>query len=208
MRNFILMLAVIILTSCIGSNVLAAGPKKIRKCMTIKKSGSYVVTKNLQATMKTDGHCITIDADFVTLDLGGFTLKGLDEGIGFGVWDNNISHTNVVVRNGNITQFLLGMSLYNCNVGTIENIAAFDNTLNGINTGSAFIVTENKALDNGNTGIQVNAGSLVKNNISRGNIGNGFYFNCPVNSIGNMAMENISTNYYNAGVGCQSANNL
>ena len=51
---------------------VAAIRAKTAKCGTITDSGSYAVKKNLVA----EGDCIVVAADYVTIDLGGFTLTG------------------------------------------------------------------------------------------------------------------------------------
>ena len=51
-----------------------AGPAKIGSCgKTLSKSGSYVLSGNL--TVKKSGqNCITVSANFVTIDMQGFTI--------------------------------------------------------------------------------------------------------------------------------------
>jgi hypothetical protein len=44
----------------------------LRKCQTISQPGSYELTDNLT----TNGDCLVITADFVTIDLAGFTITG------------------------------------------------------------------------------------------------------------------------------------
>ena len=48
------------------------GPFEIEKCQTIDKPGSYKLVNNLVAT----NDCLVITADFVTIDLAGFTISG------------------------------------------------------------------------------------------------------------------------------------
>ncbi len=169
MKKIISLITVILLTSLVYSNAMAAGPKKINKCMTINKSGSYVVNKNLQATRKTAGSCIVIDADFVTLDLNGFTLKGLGDGTGNGVGDNGAPHSGIVVRNGMITEFENGIEFSPRSNSTVENIRALNNDRVGINVSSGSIVTANTASNNGSIGILVGFGSIVAGNTASGN---------------------------------------
>jgi hypothetical protein len=54
---------------------LAAGPTEITSCTTITESGSYVLANNLAPAAP--GDCIVIAADYVTLDLRGFTIRGV-----------------------------------------------------------------------------------------------------------------------------------
>ena len=112
MKKIISMITVVFTIGLIWSSALAGGPKKINKCMTITKSGSYIVIKNLRASAKTNGNCIIIDADFVTLDLNGFTLTGLGNDTGNGVSDYGYVRQGIVVRNGKVTKFSTGIRLY------------------------------------------------------------------------------------------------
>jgi hypothetical protein len=77
-------------------------PAPINKCGTIDKPGSYRLTRNLTAS----GDCIVVTVDFVTIDLGGFTIFGPGAAAADG---EAISGPNgIVVRNGTITNFVEG----------------------------------------------------------------------------------------------------
>jgi hypothetical protein len=81
----------------------AAAVTNIDSCHTITQSGSFKLTKNLQA----NGTCLIVAADFVTIDLNGHTITGNGTGTGIGddIGDAQ-SHSGTVVRNGTITNFL------------------------------------------------------------------------------------------------------
>jgi len=51
------------------------GPREIEKCQTIDKPGSYKLVKNLTFS-GTTGTCLVITANFVAIDLAGFTISG------------------------------------------------------------------------------------------------------------------------------------
>ena len=70
-----LALAAIILTPRGGAQAQSQqeGPIKIEKCRTIGQAGSYKLVRNLTITT---GDCLVITADFVTIDLAGFTITG------------------------------------------------------------------------------------------------------------------------------------
>jgi len=51
------------------------GPFEIEKCQTIDKPGSYKLVNNLTLSA-IPGTCLLITADFVTIDLAGFTITG------------------------------------------------------------------------------------------------------------------------------------
>lgn len=69
---------------------------------TITNSGSYVVTDNLNAT----GTAITVNADFVTLDLNGYTVSGTVNGI-----LQSPGRYGLTVRNGILRAPLIGFGL-------------------------------------------------------------------------------------------------
>ena len=197
MRETVSILTVALLGSLLCSGALAAGPKKISKCKTITESGSYIVSKNLEATAKTDGHCIVIDADFVTLDLSGYTLGG--NGTGIGVWDNDATHQGIVVRNGMITGFDYGIELSDVTNCTVERVTAIDNGARaievgdrsivtgnivaeanyGIRTGEGYTVNGNTALDTENYAISVGVRSNVLGNSASANFGGGVHLDAP-----------------------------
>lgn len=56
-----------------------AGPATIGSCQPIDKPGSYELSNNLEAKA---GDCIVVNADFVTIDMKGFTLFGSGTGAG------------------------------------------------------------------------------------------------------------------------------
>ncbi len=165
MKKTLLIQIVVVLTCFISSNAIASGPKKIRKCMTIKKSGAYVVSKNLQATKKRDGNCIIIEADYVSIDLNGFTLIGLGDNTGIGIWDNDpgngMGPQGIVVRNGMVTGFKRGIDLFDAEIVTIDNIVAINSTVaTGISVGEGSTITRSKTL-----GIAMRCPSRVSNSI-------------------------------------------
>jgi hypothetical protein len=50
------------------------GPFEVEKCQTIDMPGSYKLVNDLTFTATT-GTCLLITADFVTIDLAGFTIS-------------------------------------------------------------------------------------------------------------------------------------
>jgi len=116
---------------------------------TISTQGHYCFNKNL-STAITSGNAITINADFVVLDLNNFKLGGGSAGLGTntnGIFANN--RRNITVRNGNIRGFRIGVNL------------------DGDTTASGNHVVENNVLD-GNTvmGMHVIGDTLiVRNNL-------------------------------------------
>jgi hypothetical protein len=106
---------------------------------TITAQGSYCLDRNL-ATVITTGAAITINTNFVVLDLNGFKIGGGSAGAGTAaVGIRAINRQNIVVKNGNVRGFKRGISLEDTS-GTftvsqghvVEDIRADQNTEAGI----------------------------------------------------------------------------
>jgi parallel beta-helix repeat protein len=102
----------------------AAHAENINACpVTITKPGHYNLNKNLVCT--TSGNAITIAADNVTLDLKGHFLIGPQTGgasTGVGVYVG--AQQNVIVANGTITGFNVGVVLEGSTFSRVTGIAA------------------------------------------------------------------------------------
>lgn len=203
-----------------------SGPTQIKSCGTLSAPGSYVVAQNLTAA----GDCLVVAADYVTIDLGGFTLTG-DGASGAGITDNLVGHVGVAVRNGTITDFNFGVRMENSSRLTIEGVRAINNNVHGLSIGARSIVKDNTLADNGSIGASVATGSLVAGNIafnngddgiavdsastvsgntSTGNVEFGLDVFCPSNVIGNTLQGNTTgdLNTDITGGACNLANNL
>jgi len=93
----------------------ATAETSISTCAVIDKPGSYALANNIKATQRnmkgSAPACILIVADFVTLDLEGYTIEG--PGTGFGVYSTGglTGRRATQVRNGTVTNFERGVSL-------------------------------------------------------------------------------------------------
>ncbi len=156
-------LAALALLAAALQTMPAVAADKINQCKTITQSGSYVVTKNLNA----NGDCIVVKADFVTIDLDGFLIEG--NGTGGGITDlGAFSNVGVTVRNGTVSNFFNGISLAS-STGMVERITSAGNTNVGIVLVSG-IVRDSIATGNvNNSGISVGPRSLVTGSNSTGN---------------------------------------
>jgi len=208
MKKNMLMAVIILLVGLFATVALAGGPVKINRCKTISKSGSYVVTKNLKATAKRDGHCIIIDANFVTLDLNGFILAGLENNPGFGIWDNDTAYRGITIRNGTVTGFKQGIYLTTSVNSTFEITGAYNNSINGISGGIGSTIRDNQCANNEWNGIYAQRGSLVSGNTSHENVGVGLWITCPSNIINNISSANIANQYHYSSDSCNTSNNL
>jgi len=145
------------------SSVAAASPKAIKKCGTIDESGSYIVVKNLTAS----GDCLVIAADFVTIDLDGFTIAG--PGTGSGVVGDGNTRTAITIRNGMIRNFEFGIRFNFDGISLlVEGVTLVDNSSLGAG-GNDQTVLRNNIVTGSGLGLIAGARSVVTGNTVRGN---------------------------------------
>jgi hypothetical protein len=88
----------------------SAAPIRITDCTTIVLSGAYLVANNLPPLGEKTGDCLVVSADFVTIDLGGFVIRGNGSGAGLRTREG-LQLRSVAVRNGTVTGFDVGILL-------------------------------------------------------------------------------------------------
>jgi hypothetical protein len=203
------------------------GPREIEKCQTINEPGSYKLVKNLTFT-GTSGVCLSITADFVSIDLAGFTMTGNNS-------PNNTapieaSQAGVAVRNGSISGFSTGVDGASIVEGLrvsgskpfVANgfgIIASGIVRNNIVTGFAGpagsnatgisatgVVTGNVVVAGRPNGFEIGEGSTVIGNTVTGALV-GFSVSCPSNLTDNTAVSNAMNIVLN-GDGCNNTNNV
>jgi hypothetical protein len=216
----VLALGAIILAPVPGAKAQSAqeGPREIEKCQTIDKPGSYKLVNNLTATT---GTCLTITADFVTIDLAGFSITG----------KSGISRTaiaavppsggrllGIAVRNGSISGFFTGVTLgsLSSSLSIVEGLRVFGlveagdvgisaggivrgNTVGGFGAapphGGVGIVASGIVTGNqavGNgSGMVIGQGSTVIGNSALGNAISGIVVDCASNVTDNTAANNL-----------------
>jgi hypothetical protein len=148
--------------------------------ITISASGVYCLTGDLvMPSTFTSGQAINIFASHVVLDLNGHHVNGLAADINAtsaaGIYV--ASSKNVTVRNGRVSGFNVGVwALTSTENGVIvEQIRAYKNKTNGINTTGPGVILRDNIIDStrvgvtcpvGGAAIQVNAGdgATVSNN--------------------------------------------
>ncbi len=107
--------------------------------IVITQPGAYVLTADLRAVAGKAG--IRIDADNVTLDLGGHTLQGV-EGSLDGVTVTTVA-ANITVRNGDVRGWGQdGVDLSNAIGSCAQNLRLFDNGGFGLLVGSGARITD------------------------------------------------------------------
>ncbi|HEX5223319.1 MAG TPA: right-handed parallel beta-helix repeat-containing protein [Verrucomicrobiae bacterium] len=98
---------------------------------TISSSGSYYLTSPLHST----NSGITVSADDVTIDLMGFTISGTQDTNHSGIFiagGDDVMRRNVVVRNGGITRFGIGIHVKNTQSAQISHLIVYQNAAEGI----------------------------------------------------------------------------
>lgn len=171
---------------------LAAGPAsaggkvaQIKRCgIVIGAPGSYAVAANLVGGVGSRAaNCISIDADDVSIDLGGYHIDCGDNGH-HGIHVSAASN-GVRIRNGMIAD---------CG----EGISASGAT--------GMLIDEVLVLSNSSHGMRIGPNSTVMHSIGFGNTGYGIFAECPVNVLENVSVGNYAGFNY-AGSGCYSASN-
>lgn len=137
---------------------------------TISSPGSYVLTSNL--TGVPGQHGIIIDSPNVSLDLNGFSLRGVSNALdGIHV---PFTRTNIQVLNGSVHLWSgHGVNMNLADNSLVRNIRSFGNMGDGIRIGQGSSVIESGALSNSGEGILVANGSTARSCTARGNTLNG-----------------------------------
>jgi hypothetical protein len=115
---------------------------------TITTQGHYCFNRNL-STAQTTGAAITINTDFVVLDLNNFKLGGGSAGLAtaaIGVLATD--HSNITVRNGNIRGFAIAIKLYGTTAAQSVNHLVENNVLDGNTSTGVWIHGSNSVIRN------------------------------------------------------------
>jgi hypothetical protein len=165
----------------------------------ITNPGSYYVTTNLTGGASGDG--IDIDTNDVTLDLNGFTLRGVS-GSGNGINVPN-PQNNLVIRNG-VVDFWgqTGVNTANGNNSQLERLRMSSNGNGAFSVGNRCTVKDCTANGNGGLPDQVGNDCTI---IACTASGNNCFSSDPVISVGNNCIVkdcNLSDNigYQNSGI--------
>jgi hypothetical protein len=115
------------------------GPTDIEKCQTIDKPGSYRLVNNLKTGP--NASCLVITADFVAIDLAGFTITGGGSntfprvGAGIAAAPSSGRLVGIAVRNGSISGFSTGVNLFSADASIVGGLRVTGDgmmTINGI----------------------------------------------------------------------------
>src|SRR5688572_9108835 len=119
-------------------------------CDEITHPGSYRVTQDLSC--QSCPQCLLIDASNVTIDLQGHSITGDGPTAGIGIAvPRNANVSNIEVRNGTVTSFVVGMNLEGAKNARVERMRVFDNKKAGILADAQSAVVANMVSRNGGT---------------------------------------------------------
>lgn len=162
-----------------------AQPTGLTDCGSISASGTYRLENNVTAT----GNCLSVEADFITINLNGFTLTG--DGSSSGIICSGFQGLDI--RNGTVTSFATGVRINQCPNSRVNGVQAIANNV-GIRVGDNSDVSGSLALNNTAQGVIVSGtstavGSTIANNNDVGISA----ANCPNLLLGNVANNNTTT---------------
>jgi parallel beta-helix repeat protein len=157
-KTAVILAATLALIPCAFADETTFCTRYIRSLpFTITTQAHYCFDRNL-ATAITSGAAITINADFVLLDLNNFRLSGSAAGtatLAVGIHANNRS--NLTIRNGNIRGFAYGILVEGDGTTSSRNVTVEKNVLDG-NTvagitvfGTSYSIRDNQVYNTGGT---------------------------------------------------------
>ncbi len=172
----------------------------------IDQPGSYYFTGDITIDVN-DKDGIALEANDVTIDLMGYTLKGPDSGNKHGI---NIDRCrNVEIRNGSIRDFgdFGIVDLAGGNQFRVIDVRVMSNGNAGMYlTGYGHLVEDCTAAENGNAGIYAGSGGTVTGNTCYGNGDYGISVGNGGTVIENSCYDN-GDDGINAGTGCTITSN-
>jgi hypothetical protein len=140
----------------------AAAVTPLADCAVLTKAGeTYVVTADITAT---ENVCFSVDADRITIDLGGHTVTGpgLSSIGNVAIWDGEVARISTVVKNGTIRNFDFGILLQDSSRSTIRGVTTSDNRI-GMAVGPTSLVKDCVVQRNTSHGIVAGDNGQVEN---------------------------------------------
>ena len=165
--------------------------------LTITEPNSYYLAEDIHFTDTLNG-AITIECNDVTIDLMGYTLKGPDSGVKYGIYMNG--RTNVEIRNGTIRDFVnpaIGEKSSTGSSHRVVNIRVLSNGFGIYLEGSSHLVKDCTAAYNGHGyGIYASTGCTVTGNTAHNNHLQGIYTGQGCTVTGNTSYDNYFDGIY------------
>ena len=192
----------------------------------LTNSGSYYMTTNVTGN---GGFGILIQADNVSIDLGGFILAGEPNPTSTGILVNG-THSNLTIYNGTIRNWggagldasqgignrfeslkifkNNGIGLASGNLSVVRGCSSSANNGDGIKLGANGLVVDSMAIGNSGKGIVIQDDCSIKNSIANANTNGGIFagLNCIISQC--VAVSNLnSTGDGSLGTGIVVSNN-
>jgi hypothetical protein len=209
------------------------GPIALDRCQTISQPGSYKLVNNLTATGSAGSVCLSITANFVTIDLAGFMIAG-GESVFWAAIEAGNNTSGITVRNGSILgPFVVGGVRLDGDGSTVEGLRVSGamavgivatgivrgNTAVGLSppsghTGGVAIAANGAITGNyvsGNKGVGILAGqgsTVIGNTATKSSADFGMEVLCPSNVTDNTITGNHLGNLSLQGNGCNNTNNV
>lgn len=137
-------------------SLVQAQPTPITACQTtITNPGSYVLTGNLQ-NPNNNASCITVQAYQVTIDMAGFSIRGL--GARAGIYS---VQPFLTVKNGTIRFFGTGVQA-NVQGVKLDGVRVYASHSTGAVLGDDAQVTDSQFITNGGDGLDVGANAVIE----------------------------------------------
>ena len=192
MKRYIIVLLAGILMAMSVQAAFAKGPIVVKALpVTISVPGQYILGGNL-ISASSGIEAITITADNVVFDMGGYGIKGQDSGTATGIY---VIGLGVEIRNGFVTDFYNG--IVSSGVGTRAiNVRSYSNNNYGIELeGDGSLAKDCMVEDNTAAGILLAKGAATGNIVHGNSVGiSASGSRCTVT--GNAVYDN------NAGISC------
>jgi hypothetical protein len=193
----------------------ASGPKKLKQPssfpLVISQPGSYVLVSNITVP-DANTTAISITADNVTLDLGGFSILGptacsggppvtscSPTGTGNGIDGSSGNHANITILNGTV-QGMGNVAVFVGPRARIEKVRAVSDGVSAfpsaaIWAGSGSMMAANTVINNGGSGLSAAGFASISGNVVTGNNGDG------IDCTGPSCIVTNNTSSYNNGSG-------
>jgi hypothetical protein len=160
---------------------------------TISTPGHYYLTRDISITGAQTA--ITITADDVSLDLGGFTVDGSDTAGSIGI-ALAFSRARITVSNGTIKDFHVGLDAIDDRHLTVDGVRAVSN-VRGMQVNTLSLVSDCVAWENTETGIYVAftaVNTSIRNCVVQSNVLDGIGFAGEEGVVeGSVVLSNLGT---------------
>jgi hypothetical protein len=155
------LLRVTMLAGACFSAHAASAQTLINSCREIGQPGTYQLTTDLSGKSYDGVTCFRIKASYVTLDLGGHTIRGYSGSPSYGVIADGGATLGIRIANGIVADFGDGIWLGNTFAAVVENVQVNVNKHVGLTGGNGAVIHHVRASQNRFVGVIAGAGSYL-----------------------------------------------